>query len=316
MQHRKVVFIGGTSFSGSTMLDMMLSSGEDGFSLGEVYALYNPFRAHHRDPKCVCGNDNCSLWNELKQIGEKKVYLEIFKKFPKVTHIVDSSKNPFWIDSQKKQLNANGIDVYNILIWKNPVEFAMSVYKRNSKNNWIRPWKAYHRLYFTLINNWISIPYSKLVKYPSNTVSELCDYIGSSYFKGKEYFWNFNHHTLFGNRSAKIHLQDKNSEDYKKSMEEIKSHNKNKQKNMFKYREFYYNDIKNKEFIDCVEREIRNDPKLENIIKILNITEENKKLDKKKTENLRNLTRYALVNLYLRKMIHVIKKTLHKNIFN
>jgi len=297
------------------MLDMMLSSGEDGFSLGEVYALYNPFRAHHRDPKCVCGNASCLLWNELKQISKKKVYLEIFKKFPKVTHIVDSSKNPFWIESQKKHLNANGIDVYNILIWKNPVEFAMSVYKRSNKIDWIRPWKAYHRLYFTLINNWMSIPYSKLVKYPSNTVSELCDYIGINYFRGKEYFWNFNHHTLFGNRSAKIHLQDKNSEGYKKSMEEIKSHSKNKQKNMFAYRKFYYNEIKNKEFISCVESDIRHDNKLENIIKILNKTEENKKLDKERMENLRNLIKFTLGNLYLRKMFYVFKKTFYKVFF-
>jgi len=315
MPNKKVIFIGGTSFSGSTMLDMMLSSGEDGFSMGEVYALYNPFRAHHRDPKCVCGNASCLLWNELKQISEKKVYLEIFKKFPKVTHIVDSSKNPFWIDSQKKQLEASGIDVYNILIWKNPVEFAMSVYKKNTKMDWIRPWKAYHRLYFSLINNWLSIPYSKLVKYPSITVSQLRDYIGINYFRGKEYFWNFNHHTLFGSGSAKIHLQDKNSVDYKKSIEEIKSHNESKQKNIFKYREFFYNEIKNKEFISWVERDIRNDPKLENIIKILNKTGEKEKLDKKEIKKLRNLIKYAWGDLYLRKIFRVLKKKLQNKIF-
>jgi len=37
MRGRKVIFIGGSSYSGSTLLDMMLSSGDNGFSAVNVF---------------------------------------------------------------------------------------------------------------------------------------------------------------------------------------------------------------------------------------------------------------------------------------
>ena len=40
MNKKKVIFIGGSSYSGSTFLDMMLSSGDNGFTAGEVSALF------------------------------------------------------------------------------------------------------------------------------------------------------------------------------------------------------------------------------------------------------------------------------------
>lgn len=58
MSGKTAIFIGGSSYSGSTLLDMMLASGEDGFSAGEVSALFYPYRPHHINPECVNG---CTL---------------------------------------------------------------------------------------------------------------------------------------------------------------------------------------------------------------------------------------------------------------
>ena len=58
---KKVIFIGGTSYSGSTFFDMILANDPKGFSCGEVNALFNPYRPHHTDPLCGCGDINCDF---------------------------------------------------------------------------------------------------------------------------------------------------------------------------------------------------------------------------------------------------------------
>ena len=54
MTEKKVVFIGGSSYSGSTFLDMILSTnGDNGFFADEVSAFYL-YRSHHINPECRC----------------------------------------------------------------------------------------------------------------------------------------------------------------------------------------------------------------------------------------------------------------------
>ena len=45
---KQVIFVGSTSYSGSTFFDMTLGNDPTGFSCGEVYAFFHPFRPHHR----------------------------------------------------------------------------------------------------------------------------------------------------------------------------------------------------------------------------------------------------------------------------
>ena len=47
MKNNQVIFITGTSYSASTLLDMILSNDKNGFSLGEVNAFFRPYRKHH-----------------------------------------------------------------------------------------------------------------------------------------------------------------------------------------------------------------------------------------------------------------------------
>ncbi len=66
MKMKRLVFIGGTDRSGSTMFDIMLGNGDACFSCGEIYALYIPNMAHHLNPDCICGDKNCAVLNKLK----------------------------------------------------------------------------------------------------------------------------------------------------------------------------------------------------------------------------------------------------------
>jgi hypothetical protein len=220
---KRVIFIGGTSYSGSTYLDMVLSNAPDIFSCGELAALFRPYRQHHFDPVCGCGDDSCQLWTALRQGGEMRVYSSLFKQFPTVSTIVDSSKNPIWIAKMSKQLCRDGVDVRNLLIWKSPLEFSRSRIKRGRSAGWQKSWRNYHRLYFRLIPTWQSIKYNNLVNDPFS-LPRLCEHLGLTYSNSRNQYWQKTHHTLFGNASAKVHLYPAGTVNYLRQKADLEQH--------------------------------------------------------------------------------------------
>lgn len=214
---RKVIFVGGTAFSGSTLLDMMLANDPQGFSCGEVHALFRPYRPHHFGAECGCGDETCNLWGQIKKTGERHLYRAIFERFPGVRVIVDSSKNPFWIRTQSARLAHDGIGSRHVLIWKSPAEIRMSYRKRGREDHWLRCWVNYHRLYFSLVPTYGSLPYSVLTCDPGS-LKATCRYLGIDYFPGKHDYWRKRHHTLFGNTSAKIHTRALHSDKYESDL--------------------------------------------------------------------------------------------------
>jgi len=237
---KKVIFIGGTAYSGSTFLDMVLANAPDGFSCGEVNALFYPYRKHHLNPVCGCGEAACTLWREVKKGGVKRLYQTIFELCPEVNIVVDSSKDPNWIRERSNELREAGISVENILIWKTPEEFFASRSKRGKAKGWEREWVNYHRYYFSQIENWISLPYKQLAA-SIEVLEQLCNLIGIPFFDGKEEYWNKKHHTLFGNTSAKIHLYDKQSTSYKQCQRNLHSSVEEESSKQIKHRAVYYN---------------------------------------------------------------------------
>ncbi len=229
---RKVVFIGGSAYSGSTMLDMMLSNHPAGFSVGEVNALFQPFRPHHFKPQCGCGLAACNLWQEVRQAGMDRLYSKVFELHPQVKFIVDSSKAPFWIEKQARSAAAQGYEVHHLLIWKPAAAFAHSMLKRG-EDNWARNWKSYYRLYYALFPQHHSVSYEALAADPAGSLEALCRLLGLAYQEGQEQFWGKQHHTLFGNDSAKIHLFDGNSAGYSSHEQELVEADSAKHRNIY-----------------------------------------------------------------------------------
>lgn len=210
---KKVIFIGGSAYSGSTFLDLILANSSDGFSCGEVRGLFYRRRRHHINIECGCGNPKCKIWQEVKKAGLANLYQTIFKIHPEVDFIVDSSKDPIWINDRTRELASSGIEVKNVLIWKTPEEFLHSRIKRNQEKGWKRAWVNSHLHYISMIDEWYAVQYANLVREPE-VLRKICDRLDISYFEGKERYWDKVHHTLFGNTSAKIHLYDKRSKKF------------------------------------------------------------------------------------------------------
>ena len=216
----KLVFVGGSSYSGSTLLDMVLANGESGFSCGEVGALFWPYRRRHLDAKSASSHPEGAIWADIRRRGERNLYRSIVEERPGIDVIVDSTKEPIWIETQAARAREQGFDVRHVLIWKTPDEFRASREKRGRGNGWLRAWMNYHRLYFSLIPEWVAIRYRSFAEDESARTA-LCHSLGIPYFQGKERYWEKAQFTLFGNTSAKIHLYDSNTDQYRHSYAEL-----------------------------------------------------------------------------------------------
>lgn len=220
MTDRKVIFVGGTSFSGSTLFDMMLGNDPHGFSCGEVRYRFLPTKPHNLTEGCGCGDANCPVWPELLKTGAENLYQRIFELHPNVRFIVDSSKDPVWIKDRTKDLRRQGIEVRNILIWKTPDEFFASRKKRGTEPGWLFDWTDYHKRYSWMVDCWRAVRYADLVK-SSDVFKRVCETLDIPYQEGKQRYWERQQHTLFGNTSAKIHLYDKESERFQQFKQDL-----------------------------------------------------------------------------------------------
>jgi len=203
---RKVIFVQGTQYSGSTFFHMQLANDPHGFACGEVHGLFWPHKRNHLNRECTCGYQPCRVWPQLLPYKAGGFFRGIFELFPEVEFIVDSSKQPFWILYQNNNLKKQGIDSSNILIWKTPLEFADSMV-RKAELNWADVWLRLHRLYLTEIPGLRTVRYKDLVGDP-HTLETICETLGIPYFPGKEQYWTKKHCVLGGSKTAKYHLYE------------------------------------------------------------------------------------------------------------
>jgi hypothetical protein len=215
---KKVIFVGGTEFSGSTFFHMILANDAHGLAIGEAHNMMRPSRSYHFNMHCSCGEHPCSLWQSLKDEGEESLYSSLFSRFPDAEFIVDSSKNPFWIQDQKAILRRQGIDTKDIVVWKTPYEFATSYQKRGNMQAWERSWIIYHQIYNSIFERWHSIPYHDLTS-DRRALEAVCNYLDIPYFDGKERYWErAHHHVVGGNPSARVHLYSGSSADFEENV--------------------------------------------------------------------------------------------------
>lgn len=211
MNRKKLINICGTARSGSTMLDLMLGNDPRAFSLGEVYAWFRPFRTHHFNIICSCNQNNCP-WEKLKTLKEYEFYKRSFEILD-VDILVDSSKDLAWVIDNNIQAKKGGFDVSNVLLYKEPVSFFYSYWKRGVPIHKARKdiFVKYYKRFFQSNLAFIALDYNKLVADPTSILENLCQLLGIPYFEGKERFWKKEHHHLFGSLGTRKQVEAANS---------------------------------------------------------------------------------------------------------
>jgi hypothetical protein len=193
-----IVFVCGAARTGSTMLDLMLGNSPDAFSCGEIYALFRPWRRHHFNPVCACGQLDCSAWRSIDVSDESGFHGSVLRQ-PDINFVIDSSKDIRWVLDSNYWAQHAGIPVANVLIWKDPIDLAFSHWKRGSPVDYYkRSFSNYYERFLNLDVPFVAIPFRALVNDTEKVLGHLCSVLGMSYESGRERFWEKEHHHYFG----------------------------------------------------------------------------------------------------------------------
>ena len=297
---KKVIFIGALRYSGSTMLELILSNDPVGFSVGEMSALIK----RKGRVACSCNEEPCPIWPKVQERGLDTAYQTIFADFPDTTFIVDSSKSPIWIKRMAGIAEKMGFEVSHLLIWKDPGDSATSYNKRGYLDQWKEEWIHYHRLYLSVVKDFKALNYREFVSNPG-CLKDVCKYLDINFFENKHEYWNKQHHSIGGNGSTKIHLYDKDS----KTFDQINEHMKKKSSDhelSQRHRSVFVPDVPEdvKAFVD---EQTRGDQLIANITSVLKQQSVLESTDQSQAD-LKSIKPYGSAYIWSRSMMSLLKQ--------
>ena len=209
---RRVLLVAGVSRSGSTALDFILGNRPGGFSLGEIYAWYRPFRHPHIEPQCACGRPwyQCSIWQKVGHPKARHLHRTVADALAATT-VVDSSKDLSWIRDAYRWAAADGLEPHVVLSWREPRGLAYSYWKRGDlgapKPPWLTNLEEYVRRLDDLGVAYHAVSFDQLIADPVSTLEKLHAAIGMVSWPGQERFWESDYHSMFGSGGTREQLR-------------------------------------------------------------------------------------------------------------
>ena len=195
-----IINVCGPGNSGTTILHLMLGSGNDAFACGEVGKWYR--LARYREDTHLD-----SPLDQFEDTPEEDFHATVLDTFG-VEFVIDSSKGIDWIIDTHAWADKHDLKVFNLLMWKRPVDQAYSRWKRNDFDRWYREYTRYYENFFERSGlEFFSISYDDLVAHPASKLALICQHAGMPYFEGKEKFWEENHAHTGGNEGVRNQLQ-------------------------------------------------------------------------------------------------------------
>ena len=209
----------GAGGAGTTMLALMLGNSTRGFTPGETRAWYRPSSPNHFTFGCWCRRNPCPLWERLGVFPEDEFFRRVSDELaPDV--VADSSKWLDWARDAGEWAERDGYRVRNVLIWREPVDLVYTMWRRGRLGGGKRErpsgdalvrrgTAALARQFFDYTEKAFAgfgptvVSCERLIDDPAGVLEALCDRIGITYRPGQERFWEKEHHTLFGNETAR-----------------------------------------------------------------------------------------------------------------
>lgn len=240
---RKVLFILGIGRSGSTMLDLMLGSHSEGFSLGEISKIPEIFR---RDPTPSAFCPNSSFWQErftqsdaqrlaIGLSGQRLhrfIPLKLEKAVRELTHtdgilnpytllfekiskslLVDSSKYPDWVERrlQAREFTGGLVQAYICHMVRDGRAVLNSYLRaypnlsvRQISQRWLDNLLACEAIFETFPCDYkMQVRYEALATEPERTMQSVCEWLGLPFEAEMLEYWKGDHHYVAGSRSAR-----------------------------------------------------------------------------------------------------------------
>ncbi|WP_039730454.1 sulfotransferase family protein [Leptolyngbya iicbica] len=239
----KVVFILGIGRSGSTMLDLMLGSHSEGFSLGEISKLPEIYR-RHPSPASFCPTG--TFWQDhfsqkdaeqlalglggrrLNQFVPLKVerwvrelvgkdavlnpYLLLHERIQK-SLLIDSSKYPDWVGQRLKarEFRQNKLEAYVINVVRDG-RAVLNSYLRaypdrtveTLSRRWLSNLEESERVYDSVSpERRLRVRYEELATSPTETMQQVCSFLKIPFEPDMLEYWKHEHYYIAGSRSAR-----------------------------------------------------------------------------------------------------------------
>jgi len=201
---KTIVHILSTPHSGSTLLDLILSSHSKTSSLGEFSQIKK--KTNSKQIICkLCGSD-CKYWSQLRKKPKKNkkpayYHNEAFRIF-NTPFLIDSSKRIKWI----KETISPDINIKVIKLTRFGLATLLKKKKRTGSINktHIKKWMQNSKQKDIFLSSLkpsqkLSIKYEDLCENPQKIIKQCCDFIGIEYEEGMLDFWKTKHHIINGN---------------------------------------------------------------------------------------------------------------------
>ncbi|NER03500.1 MAG: sulfotransferase [Okeania sp. SIO3C4] len=234
---KKVLFILGTAYCGSTLLSLILDSHPQCFTVGELSNLpefnnkgkLDNFWSHQFSQKelqnlCL-GLSNARISSPIPLKVEKFfreiVNDDIFRPYSIIASktpadiIVDSTKTIYWISSmlQLKELKKR-FDIYLLHLVRDG-RAVLNSYLKKRRNMTVKKigdlWLkrvTNNEVFFENFSteNKILVRYEKLVTQPQAITQEICDFLGIEFRTEMLEYWKYEHHIISGNRGIRASI--------------------------------------------------------------------------------------------------------------
>ena len=199
---KKVIQVGGSVRSGTTMTALVLANQKNAIALGEVMHLFYPVRKKYIEKVTALKKD--VRWDRIISDTPANLYKNIFKEFPHINIIIDSSKDPFWFKETAK--NIEEAEVNRLVTYKHPNDLKESFQKRDL-NNWSKVYTNYYKRFYTVFPETQSVMLDKLLA-EEGYLKKLCKDFGLEYFDNKLEYWNQKKPNFFVSQTVKKNKLD------------------------------------------------------------------------------------------------------------
>ena len=230
MHGRAVVFVLGSGHCGSTLLDLILGSHSDAFSLAEFIHISQLIDTPdaERGPICAICEGSCAFWDETVSrdalaalYSHKNLYRSLRRRATRWVRnpygplfewtgkpiLIDSSKSANWFDRQMSpaylwrdvephliHLVRDGRAVVHSYLRKYPQRGIEAMTK-----NWKQGTLSMNKYFDAFPHAKIRIRYEDLSREPEATARALCEWLEVPFEPGMLTYWNHDHHPVAGN---------------------------------------------------------------------------------------------------------------------
>lgn len=221
IENLPVFGIGGTSFSGTTLLSFLFGAHSQVFSTGEACQLFSYLR--NNDTKneavrtCSIHHDHCNFWTpdfitQCENAHISLLYNRVQTCVPSPTLVMHSFKGPSRYARLANGSNLDGL----ILLFKRPVAYYYST-KVHEQKTVQQADNGYVKVNTQLLDlaarkkiPILPVFYDDFATHPETVLSKLCIWIGLSYEEQMIAPWNQTDrlHTIGGNAGTYMHVWD------------------------------------------------------------------------------------------------------------